>query len=79
MVERHPRHAELPRQRLRELHLVDEAELDEELTELAPVLPLGEERLLELRLRKDPRFDQKLADALGHDVSHRYASSSRGA
>ena len=66
VVERHPRHAELPRQGLGELDLADEPELDEELPELSPVLSLREERLLELRLREDARLDKELADALCH-------------
>ena len=66
MVERHPRHAQLPRERLRELGLADQPQLDEQLPELPPVLALREEHLLELRLRQDARLDEELAEALRH-------------
>jgi hypothetical protein len=51
------------------LRLRDEVELDEQLPELAPILALSKKRLFELGLRKNPRLDQQLADALGHGPS----------
>ena len=65
MVERHPRHAELATQRLREHRFGHELQLDEKLPDLPSIAAaLQLEDLLELRLGDDFGLDQELADSL---------------
>ena len=59
------RHLVLPRQHLRELGLLDEAELDEVVADAGAVLLLLLERLVELLARDEPLADEEIAKAFG--------------
>jgi hypothetical protein len=74
VIQRHPRDAELAGQRLDNLDLANEAELHEELPELASVLSLRKKCLLQLRLGEESPVDEELPDPLGHAGIVRYVA-----
>ena len=66
--ERDRRHAVLLAEERGDLLVLDVAELDQVEAELAPVLALIVQRLLELLGRDALLFEKQLADANGHDL-----------